>query len=70
MPLIRIMLRRQFGINREELYKEYEQKGTVGGIKPANAQAARHLSLVIARRRMQEGEKDAIKERVESSNNK
>ena len=70
MPLVRIMLRRQFGINKEELWKEYEEKGTVGGIKPANAQAARHLSTVIARRKMQEGENDAIAERFKSENNK
>lgn len=70
MPLVRIMLRRQFGINREELLKEYKQKGTVGGIKPANATAARHLSFVIARRKMKEGEKDAINERKQQESNK
>lgn len=70
MPLMRIMLKRQFGINKEELWKEYEQKGTVGGIKPANVTAARHCTMVIARRRMQEGEKDAIEKREKSSNNK
>ena len=70
MPLVRIALRRQFGINKKELWEEYEKKGTVGGIKPANQQTARHLSFVIARRRMLKGENNAIKKRIEPKDNK
>lgn len=72
MPLVRTTLKRQFGINREELWKEYEQKGTVGGLKPANTTAARHCTLIIARRRTIEKEKEneSIKKGFKQEGNK